>query len=111
MKSFTLDFLAYSDYPGVRFVCNWMDTYNAIIDTDFPELGYLFRRPEILRRWPEAYASATATTASYETIRDAASSEQRDKPSKSTTQPCRDILERLWIVDPVPAWLPPPEIA
>lgn len=29
-----------------------------------------------------------------------------DKPAKTTVGPYRDILERLWIVDPVPAWLP-----
>ena len=54
----------------------------------------------------EAYAAATATTASYERIRDAATSGQREKPSKTTTQPYRDVLERLWLLDPVPAWLP-----
>jgi hypothetical protein len=53
-----------------------------------------------------AYAAATATTASFETIRDAATGGQGEKPSKTTTQPYREILERLWIVDPVPAWLP-----
>jgi len=53
-----------------------------------------------------AYAAATATTASFETIRDAATSGQGEKPSKTTTQPYREILERLWIVDPLPAWLP-----
>lgn len=52
------------------------------------------------------YAAATATTASYETIRDAATGGDGDKPAKTTTQPYRDVLERLWIVDPVPAWIP-----
>lgn len=47
-----------------------------------------------------------ATTASFETIRDAATGGVGDKPSKTTTLPCRDVLERLWIADPVPAWLP-----
>jgi predicted AAA+ superfamily ATPase len=28
------------------------------------------------------------------------------KPAKRTTMPYRDILERLWIADPVPAWTP-----
>ncbi len=37
---------------------------------------------------------------------DAATGGQGDKPSKTTTQPYREILERLWIADPIPAWLP-----
>jgi hypothetical protein len=64
------------------------------------------RRPDALERWMAAYAAATATTASYETIRDAATSGHGDKPAKTTTQPYRDVLQRLFIVDPVPAWLP-----
>lgn len=53
-----------------------------------------------------AYAAATSTTTSYETIRDAATGGEGTKPSKRTTMPYRDILERFWIVDPVPAWIP-----
>jgi len=104
--------IVHSGFPGIRTLSGralrmQLDGYlRRIVDTDFPEQGYLIRRPEILRRWLEAYAAATATTASFETIRDAASSGQRDKPSKTTTQPYRDILEQLWIVDPVSAWLP-----
>lgn len=79
---------------------------NRIIDTDVLEQGLSVRRPETLRRWIAAYAAATATTTSYETIRDAATGGEQDKPSRSTTQPWRDALERLWILDPVPAWLP-----
>jgi len=53
-----------------------------------------------------AYAAATATTASLETIRDAATGGQGEKPARTATQPYREVLERLWIVDPLPAWLP-----
>jgi predicted AAA+ superfamily ATPase len=53
-----------------------------------------------------AYAAATSTTASYDTIRDAATSGEGDKPAKTTVQPYRETLERLWIIDPVPAWQP-----
>ena len=104
--------IVHSGFPGIRPLAGralrlQLDGYlRHIIDTDFPEQGYLVRRPEVLRRWLAAYAAATATTASYETIRDSASGGQGEKPSKTTTQPYRDILERLWIVDPVPAWLP-----
>ena len=104
--------IVHSGFPGIRTLTGralrmQLDGYlRRIIDTDFPEQGYMVRRPEILRRWLAAYAAATATTASFEAIRDAASGGQGDKPSKLTTQPYREILERLWIVDPLPAWLP-----
>ena len=72
----------------------------------FPELGAEVRRPQTLRRWLQAYAAATATTASYEKIRDAATAGETTKPTKTTTIPYRDALERLWILDPLPAWAP-----
>ena len=53
-----------------------------------------------------AFAAATATTASFETIRDASTEGLGNKPAKSTVQPYREILERLWILDDVPAWIP-----
>jgi len=53
-----------------------------------------------------AYAAAVSTTATFETIRDVATSGQREKPAKSTTTAYRDVLEHLWIIEPVPAWLP-----
>jgi predicted AAA+ superfamily ATPase len=77
-----------------------------IVDNDFQEQGHAVRRPQVLERWMAAYAAATATTASFEAIRDAATSGMGDKPAKTTTQPYREVLERLWVVDPVPAWLP-----
>jgi uncharacterized protein len=78
-----------------------------VIDRDIPDAtGRVLRNPAALGRWLAAYAAATATSASYETIRDAASSGDRDKPAKSTTGPYRDALEALYLVDPVPAWLP-----
>lgn len=101
-----------SGFPGMRELSArplraQLDGYlRHIVDTDFEEQGYRVRRPELLQRWMSAYAAATATTASYETIRDAASSGLGEKPAKTTTQPYREVLERLWIVDPVQAWLP-----
>lgn len=101
-----------SGFPGIRGLSGralrmQLDAYlRRVVDTDFQEQGHTVRRPEVLERWMAAYAAATATTASFETIRDAATSGQGDKPSKTTTQPYREILERLWIVDPVAAWLP-----
>jgi len=59
-----------------------------------------------LRRWMAAYAAASSTTATFETIRDAASAGDAHKPSKATTQSYRDALTRIWVLDGVPAWIP-----
>lgn len=101
-----------SGFPGLRGLSGrplraQLDGYlDRIIDRDFPELGHPIRNPAALRRWMAAYAAASSTTASFETIRDAATGGEGEKPAKTTTQPYRDVLERLWIVDPVPAWKP-----
>lgn len=84
-----------------------LDGYlERIVDRDFEDLGRQVRRPATLWRWMQAYAAATATSTSYEKIRDAASSDRGERPTRATTQPYRDVLERLWILDPIPAWLP-----
>jgi hypothetical protein len=79
---------------------------DRVIDREFPELGHPIRNPAALRRWLGAYAAATATNASFEAIRDAATSGQGEKPAKTTALPYRDTLERLYVLDPLPAWLP-----
>jgi uncharacterized protein len=79
---------------------------DRIVDRDFPELGRPLRNPTALRRWMTAYAAASSTTASFEKIRDAATGGEAEKPAKTTVAPFRDVLERLWILDPVPAWTP-----
>jgi len=99
-------------FPGMRSPAERarraaLDGYLArIVDTDLPGLGVDIRRPGTLRRWLTAYAAATATSASYESIRDAATAGERDKPAKTTTIPYREALERLWILDPLEAWAP-----
>lgn len=84
-----------------------LDGYLArIVEREFEDLGHQIRNPAVLRRWMTAYAAASSTTATFETIRDAATGGENNKPAKTTVQPYRDVLERLWIVDPVPAWQP-----
>ena len=101
-----------SGFPGIRGLPGrlqraQLDGYlERIVDRDFEDLGHQVRRPATLRRWLQAYAAATATSASLETIRDAATSDRGAKPTRATTQPYRNVLERLWILDPVAAWLP-----
>lgn len=103
-----------SGLPGLRGLTErarraQLDGYLArIVEHDFSDMGRQIRNPVLLQRWMSAYAAATSTTASYETIRDAATSGHGEKPAKTTTAPYADILQRLWIVEPVPAWLPTP---
>jgi uncharacterized protein len=79
-----------------------LDGYLArVIDREFPAQGMTPRRPDTRRAWMRAYAAATSTTASFETIRDAATPRVGNKPSLTTTLPWRDILSRLWLLDPV----------
>jgi predicted AAA+ superfamily ATPase len=99
-------------FPGMRHLTArpqraQLDGYLArVIDREFPEQGVSVRRPDTLRAWMRAYAAATATTASFEAIRDAATPGVGNKPAITTTLPWRDILTRLWLLDPVRAWLP-----
>jgi predicted AAA+ superfamily ATPase len=101
-----------SGFPGLRTLPGrarrgHLDGYlRHVVDRDFEELGHSVRDPAALRRWMTAYAAASSTTASFEAIRDAATGGQDEKPAKSTTLPYRDVLERLWMLDPVEAWLP-----
>lgn len=111
LSDYTEEIVA-SGFPGLRAFAGrarreQLDGYlRRIAEVDFEELGRSVRRPGTLRRWMTAYAAATATTASYETIRDAATGGEGDKPSHTTTRPYRDILGQLWIIDHVPAWIP-----
>ena len=82
-----------------------LDGYlHRAVDHDVPLMGYRARQPGTVRRWLTAYAAATATTATYETIRDAATAGEGDKPAKTTTTAYRNLLEAMWMVEPLPAW-------
>jgi predicted AAA+ superfamily ATPase len=101
-----------SGFPGMRHLSGralraQLNGYlMRIVDRDFQEQGLNVRNPEGVRRWMAAYAAATSTTASFETIRDASTGGEGNKPAKTTVQPYKDILERLWILEPIPAWVP-----
>ncbi len=101
-----------SGFPGLRSLSGralraQLDGYLLrIVDRDFEELEHNVRDPTGLRRWMTAYAAASSTAASFETIRNAATAGHGDKPARTTTLRYRDVLERLWVLDPVEAWLP-----
>lgn len=83
-----------------------LDSYiDRIVDHDLPEAGFNVRRPATVLAWLRAYATATATTTSWDKIRDAATSGTDDKPAKTTTQPYIELLTALRILDPIPAWI------
>ena len=101
-----------SGFPGMRSLSAralkfQLDSYlrNAV-DRDVPEQGLAVRKPDAMLSWLRAYAAATSTTASYTTVLDAATAGISDKPARSTTVAYRDVLNQLWLLDPVPAWGP-----
>lgn len=99
-------FPAIRQYEG-RLLRAQLDGYlDRIVERDFEELGHVVRNTGALRRWLTAFAAATSTTTTYDVIRDAASAGESQKPAKSTTIPYRATLERLWMIDQVPAWSP-----
>jgi predicted AAA+ superfamily ATPase len=108
---YTEEILA-SGFPGLRGLSGGplkaqLDGYlRRVIDRDFEELGHNVRNPATLERWMRAYAAATATVTSFEKIRDAATGGEESKPTRKTVLPFRDVLERLFILDAVPAWVP-----
>jgi uncharacterized protein len=101
-----------SGFPAIRQALGrgrraQLDGYlDRVVERDFPEQGHLVRRPATLKAWLTAYAAATATTASYNAILDAATPGEGDKPAKTTTIAYRDVLTQLWLLEPLPAWTP-----
>lgn len=107
-----VDEIVASGFPGLRGISDralrlQLDGYiKRVVDRDFPELGHAVRNPAGLQRWMAAYAAATSTTTSFEKIRAAATGDEGEQLSKDAARPYRAVLERLWLLDPVPAWQP-----
>jgi len=79
---------------------------DRVVEHDIDGLGAGVRDRASLRRWLEAFAAATATTAAYTSIRDAATPGAGDPPSMATVAAYRRVMEQMWIVEELPAWLP-----
>jgi predicted AAA+ superfamily ATPase len=109
LRDYTREIIA-SGFPGIRPLrgrslrAQLRGYVEHLVDRDIQEQGYRIRKPNALRRWMAAYAAVTATTTSYEKIRNAATAGETDKPTQRTVADYREILERLWIVDAVPGW-------
>ena len=101
-----------SGFPGIRrhsgrLLRTALDGYlDRVVERDFADLDHRIRDTGALRRWLTAYAAATSTAATFETVRDAASAGHSHKPARTTTQPYRATLEQLWLIEEVPAWRP-----
>ncbi len=99
-------------FPGLRHLtgpslARQIDGYlQRIVDHDLPEAGHNVRRPATVLAWLRAYAAATSTTASWESIRRAATGGTVDKPAKTTTVMYTELLKALRILDPIEAWIP-----
>lgn len=106
------DEIVRSGFPAMRTLSPrllraQLDGYlERIVEHDFNDLGRSVRDRRSLERWLAAFAAATSTSASYDTIRAAATPGESDKPARSTTTAYRRVLEQLWMIEEVPAWLP-----
>jgi uncharacterized protein len=107
-----VDEITGSGFPGIRPLSGrtrlvQLDSYlERLATVEFVEYGTPVRRPASLRAWMTAYAAATATTTSYNSILDAATPGDADKPSRSLTEVYRNTLSSLFLLDPVPGWIP-----
>lgn len=107
-----VDEILASGLPGIRPLgprvrVRQLDGYlERLVLRDFADQGLAVRRPEAVRGWLAAYAAATATTTSYNAILRAATPGEDDKPAKTTTIAYRDVLAQLWMLDPLPGWVP-----
>lgn len=101
-----------SGFPGLRQLPErarqvQLDSYLVrMVEHELPDNGLMVRRPNALRSWLTAYAAATATNASYGVILDAATPGEGDKPARQTVAIYREHLQRIFVLDPVEAWLP-----
>ena len=101
-----------SGFPGTRDLPErarqvQLDSYiTRMVERELPENGVTVRRPSTLRAWMAAYAAATATDTSYSKILDAATAGDAEKPSRRTVEGYRNHLARIFLLDPVPAWIP-----
>ena len=107
-----VDEILRSGFPGIRSLPErarvmQLDSYvGRIVERELQENGIHVRRPETLRAWLAAYAAATATDASYSVLLDAATAGQPEKPARSTVDGYREHLARIFVLDPIPAWIP-----
>lgn len=101
-----------SGFPGIRTLpervrSRRLDSYQQlIVEKDVPENGARVRNPAGLLAWLRAYGAGSSTTASYEKIMETATPGQADKPGRKGAENYKEVLSRLFILEPLPAWMP-----
>jgi uncharacterized protein len=111
LVDYTEEILA-SGFPAIRGLTGrartlQLDSYlGRIVDSDMEEAGINVRRPALLKSWLTAYAAASSTSTAYSKILEAATPGDADKPARATTIGYREALTRLWLLDPIPGWIP-----
>ncbi|WRS31052.1 DUF4143 domain-containing protein [Actinomycetaceae bacterium MB13-C1-2] len=106
------DAITASGFPAIvgapkRLQRDFLDSYLLrVIDRDLPEQGYAVRRRETLTRWLRAYAASSSSTTAYSRLLDLTNAGDGAQPAKTTTIAYRDHLSQIWLLDPVPGWLP-----
>jgi hypothetical protein len=100
-----------SGLPGLRRVGEqgrkfMIDSYlDNLLTRDFVQEGISVKQPHVLKRWLASYAAAISTAAGYSEILDNSTAGESGKPTAKTTIAYREALERLWLIDELPAWL------
>lgn len=81
-----------------------LDGYlSRMLEHEVTERGVGTRQPEQLRRWLNAYARATASTATYTAITErAGEAEGGTTPPRPTVNRYRDVLTQFWMLDELP---------
>lgn len=111
VSEYTDEILA-SGFPGVRHLASrarnlHLDSYlRRIVEKELVESGAQVRRPAALTSWLAAYAAATSTDASWSVILNAATPGEGDKPARQTADAYREHLTRIFVLDPLEAWIP-----
>jgi len=108
-----VDEILRSGFPGLRrytgrVLRDQLDGYlRLIVEKDFrDELDQDVRRPDRLRRWMAAYAAASSTTTSAQTLRNTLRRSEGDAPSRQTALAWTEALKRLFVLEPVRPWRP-----
>ena len=107
-----VDEILKSGFPAIRDLPDHprqiqLDGYiNRLIERELLENGIRVRRPLQLKSWLTAYAAATSSSATYTKILDSAMPGEGNKPARQTVSIYTDTLRRMFIIDPLEAWIP-----
>ena len=100
-----------SGFPGIRrrpeaSGPQLAEYIENVIQHDIELLPCESRKPDSLHRWMASFAAVTATTASLEKIRAAATRGDGSVPGRNTALTYYEALRRLWLVDDLEGWIP-----